>query len=368
MYELLEILNSDLALHNAIYDDVNPYWDYQDYSACDGDLVLWPVEDENILGYTADDIPVRHKDIQTKSSWARMAADNFIWDSCYKSQKFTLSQGIKINIPEYVKTKDNYIIYKYIENKYSTNLTSVKLNTLIELYPDLYRVELINNHTKYYVNMNIEIANSYFNQRLISFLNRGLLYIPDNLNKEDYVNNLQINGRVLYDQYKLRESYLRHLETAESQQYFHNLIINYRYKLVDMLENVSNPNLNKSNILKMLQDNNKYDFKDFSSYNWQDQVRNFFWSLQDKTLYKGGFKSKATDFCDIYEQFNKVKTDELVKLSQNPTENINSSNKIGNSRGNPAIPVNYLVGILQDDALNSANIETKSILSQITNK
>lgn len=385
MYEFLQILEQDLALYNTMLENEDTmHWKYQvvdeskigydnytNYPIPSNSTKIWPIEDVKILGYTVDDIPVRHNDIKTKSSWARIIADMFIWDSCYNSpasHKFTLSQGIKIQIPEYVKTKDNYIIYKYIENKYSTNLTSVRLNKLIELYPDLFIVELKNNQPEYYVNMNIEIANSYFTQRLETLLDKGHLYIPDNINKQDYVNNLQINARVLFDEYKLRESYLRNPKTHEAQQYFHDLIIKYRYKLVDMLENEYNPNLNKSNILKMLQDNNKYDYNDFTYYRWQDQVRTFFWSLQDKTGHHGGFRTNSTDFCDIYEKFNKIKNEELVKLSKNPTENINSSKKIGNNLFNQAIPVNYLVGIIQDDALNSANIKTKSILSQITNK
>lgn len=385
MYEFLQVLEQDLALYNSMLDDENTmYWKHQVVDASEigydnptnspipySSAKIWPVEDVKILGYTADDIPVRRNGIKIKSSWACMIADMFIWDSCYNlpaSHKFTLTQGIKIQIPEYVKTKDNYIIYKYIENKYSTNLTSVRLNKLIELYPELFIVELKNNQPEYYINMSIDIANSYFTQRLETLLDKGHLYIPDNINKEDYVNNLQINARVLFDEYKLRESYLRNPKTDVAQQYFHDLIINYRYKLADKLENEYNPNLNKSNILKMLLDNNKYDYIDFTSYRWQDQLKTFWWSLQDKTSNSQWFKSKETDFCDIYEKFNKVKNDELVKLSKNPTEDINSSKKIGNNVFNQAIPANYLVGILQDDALNSANIKTKSILSQITYK
>lgn len=132
-----------------------------------------------------------------------------------------------------------------------------------------------------------------------------------------------------------------------------------------MLQNIPNPNINKNKILTMLRDSNKLNFNDFCIYNWDDQVKTFLWSIQNKTSNAQWFKSKETDFSVIYNIFQEIKNTELANFSQDPTQDINSTQKIGNNKYIRAIPKNYLVGILYDDTLNSTTIQYISILSQI---
>jgi hypothetical protein len=80
---------------------------------------------------------------------------------------------------------------------------------------------------------------------------------------------------MLVNEFKVRIGYLNNLQSSESQQYFHNLVVKYRCVLVQMLENIHDPDFNKSRILKMLHENNMLDFKDLASYNFEDQTKTF---------------------------------------------------------------------------------------------
>lgn len=60
-------------------------------------------------------------------------ADKYIWKSLSNNKlysKITFNNGMDIEIPKYAKPKDNYNMFKYIENKHSTRLSNVKLNFL----------------------------------------------------------------------------------------------------------------------------------------------------------------------------------------------------------------------------------------------
>jgi hypothetical protein len=115
----------------------------------------------------------------------------------------------------------------------------------------------------------------------------------------------------------------------------------------------------------MLHENNMLDFKDLASYNFEDQTKTFLWSVQDKTANSNWFKCKETEFSAIYNTFQDVKNQELVNFSQDPTQDINLPQKIGNNKYIRAIPANHLVGILYDDTLNSTNIKHISSVSKV---
>lgn len=297
----------------------------------------------------------------------RAILDGYIWKSCNIPNSInntTIAQNICPNIPIYNKYYINYFIAKLVEINFSTNLPYEVLIVLKQLNLDIDKVEFIGNlDISKLKTISVEWGKFDLKMKLHEFLNNNRLHIPDNIDKGHYYKQIQINGTFLIEEFKVRVGYLSNPDSIETKQYLLNLIVNYRYKLVAMLETV--PNVNKSNILTMLKDNFVYNINDFSSYNWKDLSKTFFWSIQDQTCYQGGFKCKVTEFSAVYDAFQEAKNNELVSLSQDPTQNINSSQKIGSNIYNRVIPKTYLVGLMYDDTLNSANLRYINKCSEI---
>lgn len=260
----------------------------------------------------------------------------------------------------------NFYIFKYIELNFSTNLTNEILNIYKQIYPHINKLQYIGDlNTPYVYNTDIIEAKKYLKTMLEFIFDKKYIIMPENVDKQAYFRKLLKTGEILLNEFKMRESYLCSLNKAESQQYFIDLIIKYKYKLVNIIENVPNPNVNKSKILEMLGYDYYYNFNDFFRYDWEQQVKNYLWSLQDKPSNTKSFRCSATDFSVISETFLEAKNNELAKLSQDPSHNINAYPRIGNNKYIRAIPKNYLVGILYDDTLNSANIKFISKASEI---
>lgn len=270
------------------------------------------------------------------------------------------------NLSGYDKYYFNFFIFRYIEFKFSTNIPFEMLNTFKQLYPCIEQFTFVSGmDIDYNFWFKYEQCKEYFNTMLLHVYEKNVLLIPEGVNKETYLKQLTIQGEIMASEFKVRIGYLNNLNSSESQQYFYDLIVKYRCKFIQTLENISNPEINKSTILTILYENNKLYFQDFTCYNWEDQTKTFLWSVQEKTANTNWFKCKETDFSAVSNIFQDIKNKELADFSQDPTQGINSTQKIGNNKHIRAIPANSLIGILYDDTLNSANIKYISSVSKV---
>lgn len=294
--------------------------------------------------------------------------DKHIWKSTSNNKiynKITISKGMEVEIPIYAKTKDNYNLFKFIEDKFSTRLSKEKINFIKQYYPTLSKVEFIDGfNINYYKRMPFSLANKVFINKLNHLSSYGYIEIPQGISKENYIMNIKITAKILYEEYKLREGYLRNPQDSKSQQYITNLLISDKSKHFINYLKVDNPEVNKSRLLTALHED-KYNVKDFSSYNWNNQVKIYFWSLHRGIHNDNSIQSGYNyDFDTMYKDFHEIKNQELVILSQNP-EKLSAPKRIGVYNKNHVRPQTYLVGLMYDDALNSARLKSSAILSQV---
>lgn len=288
---------------------------------------------------------------------------NYISDSINSVNKVP---NVWQNMPTNAINNINIYIFKFIEFKFSTSIPNEMINTFRELYPFLDDFSFINGKDFYFDwKMKNYDSKDSFNIMLQKLNDKNCLYMPEGIDKNAYISKLSTQGEIMYQEYKVRVGYLNNLNTIESQQYFNDLIVKYRCTFIQTLENIPNPNINKSIILSKLHENNLLDFNDLRGYNWRDQTKIFLWSIQEKTANTDWFKCKETDFSVVSDTFKQIKNQELTDFSNNPTQDIFSTNRIGNSKYNRASPDNLLIGILYDDTLNSTNIKYINSVSKI---
>lgn len=289
--------------------------------------------------------------------------NNYISDSINSVNKVP---NVWQNMPTYAINNINIFIFKFIEFKFSTCIPNEMINTFRKLYPFIDDFTFINGKD-FYFNWKMQSYDSEgsFNTRLQHFYDKNCIYMPEGIDKNAYISQLSKQGEIMYLEYKVRVNYLNNLNTIESQQYFHDLIVKYRCTFLQRLENIPNPDINKSRILSILHENNLLDFNDLRGYNWRDQTKTFLWSIQEKTANTDWFSCKETDFSAVSNIFQEIKNQELTDFSNNPTQDSVSTNRIGNSKYNRASPDNLLIGILYDDTLNSTNIKYIDSVSKI---
>lgn len=259
----------------------------------------------------------------------------------------------------------NIFIYKYIELKYTTSIPNDMISTFKKLFPYIDDFKFINDNN-FKFNWQFKAFNSKdcFNTMLQKALYKNCIHIPEGMDKDAYIEKLLKQGALMYDEYRVRVGYLKNLNSEESQEYFRNLIVKYKCKFIQTLENIPNPGINKSKIISMLHENNLLDFHGLKSYNWRDQTKTFIWSIQENTANLYWFKCKETDFSVVSKIFLDTKYQELTDFSNKPTD-IVSNNRIGNNQHVLATPANWLIGILYDDTLNSTNIKYINSVSKI---
>ena len=312
-----------------------------------------------------DYIFVLSKNIPTlapNSEAARALLDGHISNSIYGVNTIPT---VWHNMPVYDKYWVNYSIYRYIEIKFSTNIPFEMLKSFKQLYPYIDNFSYINVMSLSNGYVDINNCKQYFNTMLLYVYEKNTIFIPQGIDKEAYLKMLLKQGEIMMEEFKLRIGYLNNPHSPESKQYFYDIGIKYRCKLVQMVEKIPNSDINKSKILQILHENNKLNFKDFSNFNWQGQTKTFLWSTQDKTANTGWFRCKETDFSVISDIFQEAKNKELAIFSQDTTQDIHTTKIIGNNRYVRSIPNNLQLGILYDDILNSTNIKYAYSVSKI---
>lgn len=270
------------------------------------------------------------------------------------------------NMSAYEKYYINSYIIRFIEFKFSTSIPNEMLSTFRGFYLFLDDFSFINsNDFKFDWKIKQFDSKDSFNTMLKNVFIKNCVYIPEGMDKDVYMNKLSSQGEIMYNEYKVRVGYLYNLNSPESQEYFRDLVVKYRCKFIQTLENIPNPDMDKSKILSILRENNQLDFNDLRGYNWRDQTKTLLWSVQAKTANADWFKCKETDFTAVSNIFKDIKNQELTNLSINPTQDIISTNRIGNNQYVRSSPDNLLIGMLYDDTLNSTNIKYISSVSKI---
>lgn len=260
----------------------------------------------------------------------------------------------------------NLSIFSYIEFTFTTSIPYAMINAYKELFPLIGQFNFINfMDFKYILSMKMSYCNDSFNAMIQHMYQKNCIYIPEGLDMKTYFNKLSIQGEILYQEYKVRINYLTNPDNHVSQQYFYDLVVKYRCKFIQILGNIPNPLINKSTILTILFENNMLNFKDFGGYNWHDLTNTFFWSAQENTANANWFRCKETDFSTVSNIFQEIKNKELANFSQDPTQYRVSTERIGFNNHINATPNNYLVGILYDDTVDSANLRYISSQSKI---
>lgn len=295
--------------------------------------------DFKIMVETAENIMAAFYNYQPTSSFNAVAPTNINISNSY-------------NVDRY---------YDYIENNYTTTLTKDKLSKLLIQYPDLSKINLIQNlviNRTEWIATGPGLAYNFFDTEFEKSLNKKLILNTFH-DQASFYNHIFKFKNHLYNEFVLRENYSRNPYDLDSKIYFKDLIVKNRCKLVEMLEETAD----KKTLLKILSEDNNYNLNDFSVYNWEKQINVFLWSFHNKTYnyMDSDCNLKKANIETISINFNNLKNKELVELIwnfENKLDMYNFKGYKGKSVFNKAKPENYLVGLMYDDALNIANLKT----------
>jgi len=254
---------------------------------------------------------------------------------------------------------------KLLEDRYSTNLSQEELTRILQQHPEIIDISYtLDKKSKFAEYITVDKAKENLNKKFKTLWDQGVIYNPKNLTEEEMLGEMSVHFVDLYDEFKIRVNYIKKIDTWESKKYLQNLIIRDRCMTLKRIDELDFPGKNKDELLKSLFNDNRYNFKDFYKYDWRGQESTFFWSWLNHIENGSGFTTVLTDPTDIKNQFINTKKHELMLASNNDPVAVNKRKFIGNTKVLRSNPDNYLVGLMYNDVLNTANIKTLSRLSK----
>lgn len=253
---------------------------------------------------------------------------------------------------------------KVLEDTFSTNLSQEELTQILQQHPEIIDISYTLEKKKYGEYMSSVQSEKFLNTKFKTLWDKGEIYNPNNLTEDQMLAEMKVHFKDLFDEYKIRVNYIKNIDSWESKKYLQNLIIKDRCMTLKRIDKLDFPAQNKDELLKSLFNDNKYDFSDFYKYDWRSQESTFFWSWLNRIENDSGFKTMLTDPTEIKNQFIRTKTHELMLASNNEPVEPNRRRFIGNIQELRSKPDNYLVGLMLNDVLNSANIKTWTRLNR----
>jgi len=247
---------------------------------------------------------------------------------------------------------------KLLEDEFSTNLSQEELTQILQQHPEIIDISYTLEKKKYKEHLTLDQSKLLLNKKFKVLWDKGEIYNPQNKTEDNMLAEMSVHFKDLYDEYKIRVDYIYKIDSWESKKYLQNLIIKDRCMTLKRIDELDFPAQNKDELLKSLFNDNKYDFKDFYKYNWKSQQNTFFWSWLNRIENDSGFRTIFRDPTDIKNYFIAVKKHELMLASNNEPVEPNQRKFIGNVQKLRSKPDNYLVGLILNDVLNSANIKT----------
>lgn len=247
---------------------------------------------------------------------------------------------------------------KLLEDEFSTNLSQEELTQILQQHPEIIDISYTLKKKEYKIHLTSDQSKLLLNQKFKVLWDKGEIYNPKNKTEDKMLEEMSVHFKDLYDEFKIKVDYIKNIDSWESKKYLQNLIIKDRCMTLKRIDELDFPAQNKDELLKSLFNDNKYDFNDFYKYNWKSQQNTFFWSWLNRIENDSGFRTIFREPTEIKDYFIAVKKHELMLASNNEPVEPNKRKFIGNVQELRSKPDNYLVGLILNDVLNSANIKT----------